>query len=566
MRTIFYKTVAIILIISVSACEDFLSEDNKTGLTANSYYATVEGAEALVNACYTPMRFWYGKENGLALTETGTDIFTRGSGMENPPVALYNSDLSGANAPLNFYWTRFYSALNSTNTAVKRIPLSPLSDELKTLRLAEVRFLRAFYLWHIVETWGDVHLSLEEVSTIETTANRTPVDTFYEQIFEDLQFAIDNLPPTSAQYGRVIKPAAEAFMARMHLTRKNYAEASALAKKVINDYSFSLEPVYANLWNINNIKNPEIVWLVNFTADLTLNKELQEPRVDDDTPVQEILLRDGGNNSHMFFLMTYDQVQGMTRDIGNGRPFSRFMPTAFLLDLFDESIDSRYHATFQTAWYSNKPGTYNLPLSNGTNKSVVFKQGDTAIFATKYPLTNAEKDALPYTVVDRNRTYGANDVPKVRDRFLSLRKFLDPARPTISQQQGKRDFFVIRLAEMYLIAAEAEMLLGNTNDAVDYFNEVRRRAANPGKKSDMEIMADQLNLDMILDERAREFAGEQLRWFDLKRTDRLIERVQAHNPDAASNIKAYHIVRPIPQAQLDAVSNKAEFIQNEGYQ
>lgn len=531
MKNSIYKIFALFLLLTANSCVEFLEETNKTGLTSDNYFATVEGMEALVNSCYTPMRFWYGKENGIALTETGTDIFTRGNGMENPPVALYNADLSGVNAPLNFYWTRFYSALNSTNTAIGRIPNSPLSSSIKNVRLGEVRFLRAFYLWHIVETWGGVHLPLEEVTTVVTTAYRSSVEEFYTQIFEDLQFAIDNLPATSQDYGRVTKAAAQAFMARMHLTRGNNAQASALAKTVINDYNFALEDNYADLWDIRNIKNPEIVWHVNFTADLILNRELESPSGD-------ILLRHGGNNSHLFFLMTYDQLPGMLRDIPNGRPFARFMPTAHLLDLFDETIDSRYNATFQTVWYSNRPGTFNLPLSNGTTKRVTFAVGDTAIYASKVVMTDAEKDAKQFTVIDRSRTYNSDDSPRVRDRYMSLRKFLDPSRLTVAQQQGQRDAFVIRLAEMYMIVAEAEMNLGNMGDAVEHFNVVRRRAAIPGNAAAMEVTAAQLTLDFILDERAREFAGEQLRWFDLKRTGKLVERVQLYNPDGAPNIKA----------------------------
>ncbi len=82
----------------------------------------------------------------------------------------------------------------------------------------------------------------------------------------------------------------------------------------------------------------------------------------------------------------------------------------------------------------------------------------------------------------------------------------------------------------------------------------------------MQITPAQVTLDFILDERAREFAGEQLRWFDLKRTGKLIDRVKALNPDVAPNIQAFHTVRPIPQSQLDAVTNRTEFNQNQGYQ
>jgi hypothetical protein len=148
---------------------------------------------------------------------------------------------------------------------------------------------------------------------------------------------------------------------------------------------------------------------------------------------------------------------------------------------------------------------------------------------------------------------------------MTFKKFYDPTRPNSNYQSSARDAQVIRLAEMYLIAAEAEMYLGNTNEAAEYINNVRRRAAKPGKETSMEITVADVNIDFILDERAREFGGEQFRWFDIKRTGKLLERVQAHNHDAASNIASYHLVRPIPQSQLDAVTNKNDFKQNPGY-
>jgi hypothetical protein len=118
---------------------------------------------------------------------------------------------------------------------------------------------------------------------------------------------------------------------------------------------------------------------------------------------------------------------------------------------------------------------------------------------------------------------------------------------------------------MYMIAAEAELNLGNNAEAVEYFNVVRRRAAYPGFEEEMEVSSSELTIDLILDEKAREFAGEQIRWFDLKRTGKLVERVREFNPDAAENIQPFHNLRPIPQQQLDAITNKSEFPQNEGY-
>ncbi len=79
------------------------------------------------------------------------------------------------------------------------------------------------------------------------------------------------------------------------------------------------------------------------------------------------------------------------------------------------------------------------------------------------------------------------------------------------------------------------------------------------------------DINVILDERARELCGEQQRWFDLKRTGKLVDRVKLHNGVAKNNIQDFHILRPIPQPQLDAITNKTSgpdpegFWQNEGY-
>ena len=150
--------------------------------------------------------------------------------------------------------------------------------------------------------------------------------------------------------------------------------------------------------------------------------------------------------------------------------------------------------------------------------------------------------------------------------YPTLVKHLDPTRATYNEAQSARDVFVIRFAELYLIAAEAALKLNDKATAATYINVIRTRAAKPGREAEMQITAADVTLDFILDERAREFAGEQMRWFDLKRTGKLVDRIKALNPDAAPNVQAYHNVRPIPQSQLDAVTNKDEFTQNEGYQ
>jgi hypothetical protein len=120
---------------------------------------------------------------------------------------------------------------------------------------------------------------------------------------------------------------------------------------------------------------------------------------------------------------------------------------------------------------------------------------------------------------------------------------------------------------MYLIAAEAAFQQGDNNTAATYINVLRTRAAikTPvDHTSEMQITAADINIDFILDERARELAGEHLRWFDLKRTGKLVDRIHQYNKDI-TQVQPFHMLRPIPQEEINALTNGTEFGQNEGY-
>ncbi|QJX47990.1 RagB/SusD family nutrient uptake outer membrane protein [Hymenobacter taeanensis] len=534
-----------VLSLTLPACDKQLEEYNPSGLTAEAVYSTPAGFETLVNAAYSYNRWWYGKENGYSISEMGTDLWQRGAGDVNPDLTEYTT-LQGSSAALTDLWNRLYAGVNVCNAGIGRVGQSGMTDALKKTREGELRFLRAFYYWEIVETWGGVHFTTEEATAVQNTANKTPVETFYKQIFEDLTVAVANLPTTTTDYGRVTKPAAEAFLAKMYLTRGQNREAADLAQKVISSYGYALQPKFADLWSMSNLENKEILWAVNYSKDLSLNDRVDATLYPDGHPR-------GGNNGHLLFLMKYDDQPGVIRDIPYGRPFNRFMPSLFYLNLFNEKIDSRYAATFQTVWLANRAVTG-------------IAVGDTAIIASKYIIPASVKAQKKYRIWDQSAVYRPNGtISGDRIHYVTMKKFMDPTRPTIAEEQSARDAYVIRLADVYLTAAEAEFKAGNSTKAADLINVVRRRAALPGKEADMLIKPADVTLDFILDERGRELGGEQLRWFDLKRTGKLVERVKKYNPDAGASIQDYHLVRPIPQRQLDAVSNKNEFTQNPGY-
>jgi hypothetical protein len=539
----------------LSSCSSFLEENNKNTVTADVFYKTTEGIESLVNSCYAPTRIWYGKTVGYLLTEAGTDEMLFGNTANGTyPYFDYNSNLQATEGGLIFVWKSFYRGINTCNTAIARIKDSPLPANLKAIREGEVRFLRAFYYYHLVETFGAIPLRTQETTEPEITALRAPADDVYKLIFSDLETALTTIKGVvTPQGGRITEPAVAAFLARLYLTRDKNTEALAMADRVIKSYDFKLTENYKSLWDIANSSgstNKEVIWFVNYSENNTLN---DYGRYDD---LGYYWLWEGGHHGHLMFIPYFNGLKGWQYDLESGRSLLQYMPSRYLVDLYDETKDARWAGSFRTVWWANDPTTLTAGM----------KLGDTIAVVSKRAVTDTYRKSKPYAIYDVNDVYQANGVPVIpRWRYAGLWKFADPSRSAKDVVNSKRDAFVFRLSEMYLIAAEASMKLGNTGSAADYVNVVRKRAALPGKSDQMIVKATDMTLDFMLDERAREFVGEQLRWFDLKRTGKLIERLAKYNLDAALNVKTYHLMRPIPRVEIDVLQNKTEFVQNPGY-
>jgi hypothetical protein len=378
---------------------------------------------------------------------------------------------------------------------------------------------------------------------------RATVAAQYAAIIKDLTEAIPDLEAKSksTQYGRATRPAAEHLLGKVYLTKgtseakagDDFTKAIPLFQSVINKYGLKLLPDFAAVHRLGNEINDEIIMSVQYTRDPLTNA--------------------GGNNAHVFFLMEYDTQAGMLRDTENGRPFKRYRPTVYTYEVVfkDRENDSRYKNTFNDTFLSNNPGTYNTFFDNSKPK-VTYARGDTSMFLPGFEMSVAERAKRKYQVL----------VPSRYDErlFLGLKKQMDAARIDRTQFEGGRDYFMMRLAETHLLLAEAQILTGNRAEAAKNINIVRTRAAFAGKTTQMQITEAQATMDFIYEERERELIGEQFRWLDLKRWGNLIERVKKYNPQAAGNIKDFHVLRPIPQTQIDrAVDGKTNFPQNPGY-
>lgn len=539
------------------SCKDVLDEQVISGI-GNDYINTTKGFQDASNAAYSALRAYYGTQPGLTFSEYGTDLYATGADGGYKGFHFYDAQLNPNVDYLAGIWDELYRGINTCNAVIDRSKaVTGVTEAVKVQRVAEMKFLRGHYYFIMLQQWGGVDLRLTETLLPSKKTSRATEADMYKAIIADLEASLSGLEDkkASSDYGRATKAAAEHLLAKVYLTRAqssskvgtDLATAATYAQNVVNRTYFNLLPDFASVFDENNQINNEVIFAVQYTTDPLTNAN--------STPVG---FDGGGNNLHLFFGMQYDVQAGMQRDIFYGRPFKRLRPTKYCLEtVFGERInDSRYKKSFRDTWLSNKPGTY-TNVFDVSKTSLTFKAGDTTMFIPGYEMPLAERATKKYQVL----------VPSRYDEalFPTLQKFFDTKRIDVTQPSGSRDHFVFRLADTYLLLAEAQLLLGKIPEATTAINKVRVRAAWPGKEAAMLITDAQMNMDMLMEERGRELVGEQGRWQDLKRWGKLVERVKLYNPQASA-IKDIHNYRPIPQKQIDlSEGGNTAFPQNAGY-
>jgi starch-binding outer membrane protein, SusD/RagB family len=593
-----------LVICGVAACVD-LDEKLITGVSSQ-YYSTPDGLNAAVVASYAQLRGFYGREQLLSLTQVGTDTWMAAdqSGSNNKDFDSYGGGLNSTVAPLANTWNPAYQAINTLNAALDRGPNTQgISPTVKKTLLAEAHFLRALNYFTLVQTFGDLTISVHENQGVVATAVREPAAKVYELILADLDTAVSDLPVTQTELGRATRGAALTLRSKVYLTRAyrsyspnkqaDFTAALNDAKAVIGSGTYALEPVFADLWCVARPADPnrtgycenagynqnkrEFIFTVQFSYDLTHYDGA-----------------DQYNYLHLVYLSQYDNNgiwTGIPRDINNGRPFRRLMPTPFELSLWNkwtgtpgasDILDTRFDGSFQTVWIATA-GNVRNPAGNcpQCTSNAIVNVGDTAAFMPNYPVTNAFRQSKSYVILtacpsnqadvtvagycgDRNN---ANDGYTNWQRYPSLKKFQDNLRANLTAQEGGKVFVLFRLGEVYLLAAEAAVGLNDAAQAAGFVNVLHRRAASAAHKNDYDVTPGQMTLDYIMDERERELAGEFNRWYDLVRpgADYFVNRVKKYNPHAAASVQAKHVLRPIPQTQIDGVITGPKYPQNPGY-
>ncbi len=350
------------------SCNKKLVEVDPTNPAPQTVWTTPGGFLTAVNGAYTSIPFLYGNdENGLFLSEPGTDLWYNYDKVSYDIDLTQYQNFTSASTPCKGVWTTLYKAINQCNAGIGRINGAGFTDPIeKNYRLAELKFLRGFYYWWVVESFGGTILDTVATTTAQLTASPSPVQNFYNLIISDLQFAAANLPVQSAaanvphvsggvwEFGRATQPAAEALLARAYLSRAYYPFANAqsdfqaahdAAMQVINGqstYNVSLYPNYADMWNPSNRLgsstskvNKESIFSATFSTNTAID------------------INGNGDRTNLWFLTNYSgytgsTIPGLTLSIqyGNDQKNRRFMPTRALLNFYQDSIDSRYCGYF----------------------------------------------------------------------------------------------------------------------------------------------------------------------------------------------------------------------------
>ena len=410
------------------SCNKQLEEYNPSNPAAQTVWTTPGGFVTNVNGAYSYIPFLYGNdENGLFLSEPGTDIWYNYNKVSYDIDLTQYQNFTSASNPCKGVWTTLYKAINQCNAGIGRIDGAGFTNPAeKNMRLAELKFLRGFYYWWDVEQFGGVVLDTLETTSAQLTAKRSSVQDFYNLIISDLTFAVNNLPNVSGansnvsggtwEYGRATKAAALAMLARAYLSRAYYSFANAhsdfqaahdAAMQIINNqstYNVSLYPNYSDMWNPTNRQgsssaktNKEAIFWATYSTNTAID------------------INGNGDRTNLWFLTNYSgysgtTIPGLTLSIqyGNDQKNRRFMPTRALLNFYNDSIDSRYNASFQQVWLCNKTYTWTAADARtwGKDASIVghaMKIGDTAMVISKHTIPN--KAFLSYACFGVDSTY-----------------------------------------------------------------------------------------------------------------------------------------------------------------
>lgn len=492
MIKIFKKLILpALFMVGLSGCENFLAEKSASSFTADFVYNTPEGLESGVVGLYNIQRsFWENMANNGSnpIVIDSKDDLTIPRGGE---ISNYGRMIQGTTPENSFvysdYWRLYYRIMDRANALIASAEkIQGMSDERKNKVLGEAKFFRANSVFILYKLFNNIYVTTEP-TTPETVQKVITGKSGEAEIFDlvksDLAFAIANLPLKTSEAGRLTQNMARHLKAEVALWQKDWQEAKAQAEAVINSGAHSLLSSTGLVFK-GDLNHTETLWALQF----------------------KVLINGGANKVNFNLMPNYAELMPGSKYTveQGGRGFGWLTLNNYLRDLLNEDPnDTRIKGAYYIQDY-----VYNDPATLPAGKVI----GEKIVHSTW-------KEFAPLAA-DRNAFF-------IRLNAGCKKYFPDDGNPTVDTQT--KNIMIARLAETYLYAAEANLMLGNIgtgNDgpqsgtALGQLNAVRKRAGTAPLNT--------LRLEDILDEQARELAFEGRRWYMLKRTGKLYSYIVDH--------------------------------------
>lgn len=231
----------------ITGCEDFLEKNPQGKLTQEVFPSTASDALLATNAVYATVRDWSFNSGGFPILDVMSDDAHKGSNPNDqlPNVGPYDNFTFTTTADgLDRWWSTLYQGIKRANVVIEKVPALSFDENLKTRYVAEASFLRALFYFDLVRAWGEVPVVTSATPPLKLAKSDTSV--VFDLIIEDLTYAKDNLPLKdeygAKDLGRATKGAAQAYLAKVYLFRKDFANAAKYALEVINSDKYELEP------------------------------------------------------------------------------------------------------------------------------------------------------------------------------------------------------------------------------------------------------------------------------------------------------------------------------------
>lgn len=553
---------------TMTSCSDFLDASNKSNVTAKQSFATKEGLNNLVNNAYQHLQNVYAAPLFTSCFSAGTDMYADARNKMNEALNTYET-LTPENTDIKNLYTYLYSGIRAANSVSYYAQTAQVDEKTKGQLVGEARVLAAYEYYLLVNNFGGVPIMKDFLTTADTGYPKSSAADVYAYIISELEDVISKnvLQASTATKGggRISQETAKAILAKTYLSaawdlnkQEYFSKAATLADEVIAGRR--LTTPFAKLWKADGSgdDNAEFLWDVEY--DLATANNTTSGGTEWSGYYCNYL---GGNE---------DNIKATT---------SSYVPTLYALHCFKKG-DQRYDATFMKelpdinkgnaantgywTWYKNGESLVGKPVTRyysawyETDADFeAWKAIDPANRANTYriPMDSQSKEAQ--NMDGRDMEYYDNQ--QLVYGSSPCKKFDDSKTAKTEKNTCYRDIHIITLPEMYLVAAEAYLKAGDNPKALARLNEVHQRAG-------LSALTGTITIDDILDENACENFGNEARWMDLRRTQTLVTRCTKYNHEMGDKAAQYigkKLLRPIPQAAIDANDQLTLADQNPGY-